>query len=51
MTSFLPLALTALMVLACLVFSGATAKPHGAAVCSTMPDEPTKPSGCFMVSL
>lgn len=49
--SFLPLALAALMVALCCAFAGATAKPHGAAVVTTLPDAPTTPSGAFMMSL
>ncbi len=49
--SLLPLALVGLMVLACLAFAGATAKPHGRVEVVSEVETPTTSSGCFMVSL
>jgi hypothetical protein len=50
-TSFLPLLLVGLMVVACVLFGGRTAKPHGAATVTTEPERLTTSTGCFMVSL
>lgn len=49
-TSFLPLLVVSLMVLACHVFSGATAKPHGRVEVVTEVEKPTTSSGAFLAS-
>lgn len=46
-TSFLPLLLVGLMVAACCVFSGATARGRKV---ETAPETPTTSSGSFMAS-